>query len=254
MEGDDFLPIAVELSAIVKSSHSIRLFMERFAEMSMPPGNDRAGPVALKASLKVGEKSALGCALTQLVDKISRDNKKKVLLDLSLFDESLIPEQYANVMKNIIVQLLRNAVVHGLEQPKKRVQMGKPARGVITIVVKKAHGAITIVVKDDGRGIDFTSIKKHLILQQTYTQAQVEKMTPRDLVKIIFKSGYSTAKKLDNYAGRGVGLDVVKTYIDSMSASLSVGCKPNRYSEFRISIPLKNTEEKNETIFSSQCA
>jgi signal transduction histidine kinase len=254
LEGDDFLPIAVELTAIVKTSHSMRLFMARFSEMAMPPGDSQSGPITLKTGLNTGKKSALGCALTQLVDKISRDNKKKVLLDLSLFDESLIPEQYLSVMKNIIIQLLRNAVIHGLEKPEKRVQRGKSTRGVISIAVKEANDAIIVVVKDDGRGIDFTSIKKHLILQQTYNQAQVEKMTPRDLVKVIFKPGYSTAKKVDNHAGRGVGLDVVKTYIDSMNASLSVGCKAKRFSEFRISIPLKNTEKTNETVLSSQCA
>ncbi|MFT6222067.1 MAG: signal transduction histidine kinase [Candidatus Endobugula sp.] len=254
LEGDDFLPIAVELAAIVKASHSIRLFMARFSEMAMSPRGGQAGLITLKTALDTGKKSALGCALTQLVDKISRENKKEVLLDLSLFDESLIPEQYLSIMKNIIIQLLRNAVIHGLEKPEKRVQRGKSKRGVISIAVKEANGAITVVVKDDGRGIDFTSIKKHLISQQTYTQTQVEQMTPRDLVKVIFKPGYSTAKKVDSHAGRGVGLDVVKTYINSMNASLSVGCKAKRSAEFRISIPLKNTEKTNETVMSSQCA
>jgi chemotaxis protein histidine kinase CheA len=193
-----------------------------------------------------------------LVDKISRDNNKKVRLDLTLFDESLIPVQHLNLVKNIIIQLLRNAVIHGLEKPEKRVRRGKPQQGVISVVVKVVDNAIMVLVKDDGRGIDFTSIKKHLISQHTYTEAQVEKMTPRDLVKVIFRPGYSTAKQVDNHAGRGVGLDVVKTYIDSMGATLSVGCKSKRSSEFRIAIPLQNTDQLNTATpsnqFESQCA
>ena len=93
--------------------------------------------------------------------------------------------------------------------------------------------------------------------QNVYSQEQVEKMTPRELVKVIFKPGYSTAKKVSNHAGRGVGLDVVKTYIDSMGASLSVGCKAKRSSEFRITIPLQNADEiDSKKMFSQadQCA
>lgn len=243
LEGDDFLPITVELTAIAKSADSIRLFMSRFSEMAMSRDDSHPGPI----SSKVKPESALGRALTQLVNKISRDNKKTVLLDLSLFDESLIPAENLNVVKNIIIQLLRNAIIHGLEKPAKRVQRGKPEQGVISIVVKEVAGAITVIVKDDGRGIDFPSIKKHLLMQQVYSQAQVEKMTPRELVKVIFKPGYSTAKKVNNHAGRGVGLDVVKTYIDSMGASLSVGCKAKRSSEFRITIPLQNVDGIDST-------
>ena len=238
LEGDDFLPITVELTAIAKSADSIRLFMSRFSEMGMSRDDSHPAPI----SSKVKPESALGRALKQLVNKISRDNKKTVLLDLSLFDESLIPAENLNVVKNIIIQLLRNAIIHGLEKPAKRVQRGKPEQGVISIVVKEVAGAITVIVKDDGRGIDFPSIKKHLLMQQVYSQTQVEKMTPRELVKVIFKPGYSTAKKVNNHAGRGVGLDVVKTYIDSMGASLSVGCKAKRSSEFRITIPLQNVD------------
>ena len=243
LEGDDFLPITIELTAIVKSADSIRLFMSRFSEVAVSHSDSHLLPVPSK----VKSESALNRALTQLVDKISRDNKKTVLLDLSLFDESLIPAKNFNVVKSIIIQLLRNAIIHGLEKPAKRVQRGKPEQGVISIVVKEVAGAITVVVKDDGRGIDFTSIKKHLVTQNVYSQEQVEKMTARELVKVIFKPGYSTAKKVSNHAGRGVGLDVVKTYIDSMGASLSVGCKAKRSSEFRITIPLQNVDGIDST-------
>jgi len=256
LEGDDFLSVTVELKALVKSAESIRLFISRFSEMAIKHGNNQSlnGNVN-KSPCRINKMTPLQCAFTDLAKKVSRDNNKKVHLDFSSFDESLIADQYSHVIKNIIIQLLRNAIIHGLETPRQRITLGKKAEGTIAIVVKESHESIALMVKDDGRGIDFLSIKKHLLSAHIYTQDQLDVMTPRDLVSVIFKPGYSTARHVDNHAGRGVGLDVVKAYTDSMGASLSIGCKAKRSSEFRISIPTKHGgNASNASALSSQCA
>jgi signal transduction histidine kinase len=253
LEGDDFLTVTVALTALVKSSESIRLFMSRFPAMAKNYG---AGELLSAGNMRFKAKalSPLQRAFTDLSKKISRDNDKKINLDFSLFDESLISDKCFNVIKNIIIQLLRNAIIHGLESPKKRISIGKKAEGTVALVVKKVAGNIVVIVKDDGRGIDFLSIKNHLLSTSIYTKDQLDVMTPRELVKVIFKPGYSTAKYVDNHAGRGVGLDVVKAYVDSIGASLSVGCKAKRSSEFRILIPNKNDNQLDVPTLKSQYA
>ncbi|MGS2717147.1 ATP-binding protein [Eionea flava] len=250
LEGDDFLPITVELTVLVKSAESIHLFMSRFNELAHEQSLKKANASPSDAVFY----SPLQLALKNLAKKVSRDHHKKVHLDFSQFDETLIPAKHQGVVKNIIIQLLRNAIIHGLEKPKKRMALGKDEKGHIAVMIKKINDVVTIVVKDDGRGIDFGAIKQHLLDEGQYAANKIESMTPRDLVKTIFKPGYSTAKYVDNHAGRGVGLDVVKAYIDNMGASLSVGCKAKRSSEFRISIPDHASPADVSQSLSAQCA
>ena len=113
--------------------------------------------------------------------------------------------------------------------------------GRVSIVVEESGDLLLIRVHDDGRGIDFKAIRTYLLEKKNYTQEQVAAMPPKELVKFIFKPGFSTAKNADNHAGRGVGLDVVKELLDDMGAYLSVSCKAKQSSEFRIRIPTKES-------------
>lgn len=224
LEGDDFLPVAIELNGLVKAAESIRLVSSRFPETT---DTSTTGASALQA------------ALESLAEKVSQSHRRQVRLDFSQFNESLIPSESMPVVKNVLIQLIRNAIVHGLEKPEKRQKLGKNPVGRIAVIVEEVDDMLMIRVNDDGRGIDFKSIRKYLVEKGQYSHEQVEALKPKELVKFIFKPGFSTAKNVDNHAGRGVGLDVVKELLDEMGAYLSVSCKSKKSSEFRIRIPLK---------------
>jgi two-component system, chemotaxis family, sensor kinase CheA len=237
LEGDDFLPITIALNALLKTSESIKLFSSRFSYS--------ANKIPLKSFGGGMEKSfqlsPLHTALLGLAKRVSTDVDKKVRLDVSRFDTSLIPSSLMSVMKTVLIQLIRNAIVHGLEKPKKRVELGKPKTGLIEVIAELLDDDVTVTVRDDGRGIDFNAVKQYLLIQGQHSVDQVKRMGPRELVRFIFQPGFSTSKHLDNHSGRGVGLDVVKASIDGMGAYLSVSCKSKRSSEFRIRIPVTET-------------
>jgi chemotaxis protein histidine kinase CheA len=234
LEGDDFLPVAVALNSLLKTSESIKVFSSRFGDPSNAiPLKTVSGVVEASVQL-----SPLHTALLGLAKRVSADVNKKVRLDLSKFDAKLIPSTSMPVMKTVLIQLIRNAIVHGLEKSKKRLELGKPKTGLIEVVVEKLDGNVIVTVRDDGKGIDFNAVKQYLLMQGQYSAAQVNKMGARELVRFIFQPGFSTTKYVDKHSGRGVGLDVVKSSIDSVGAYLSVSCKAKCSSEFRVSIPV----------------
>ncbi len=238
LEGDDFLMIALEVNNLMDMMEYIKEYINKASALIQANGVD-----AMMES-SGHNYSGLNHALNDLVVRMSKDFGKKVHLDLSQCEFGLIPEGYVMDVKKILIQLIRNAIVHGLEKPKKRLALAKPEQGVVSVVVENKNDEIMICVKDDGRGIDFKAIKKYVLAQKGYDVSYVDKMSPKELVKFIFTSGFSAAKKMSHYAGRGVGLDVVKTLVDDMGAYLSVSCKANQSSEFRIRIPRKVQLEK----------
>ena len=123
LEGDDFLPVAIELNGLVKAAESIRVVSSRFPESTEH-----------SASMAGVTVSPLQAALQSLADKISQSHRRQVQLDFSQFNPQLIPADSMPVIKNVLIQLIRNAIVHGLEKPEKRKKLGKNPIGRVSLL------------------------------------------------------------------------------------------------------------------------
>lgn len=135
-----------------------------------------------------------------------------------------------------LVHLLRNSIDHGIEQPAEREAAGKSAQGMILLSAEHSGGEVLIRITDDGRGMSAESIRDKAIERGLI--ASDADLTDKELLKLIFEPGFSTAKEITNVSGRGVGMDVVKRAIDSLRGTIDIDSKPGKGTTITIRLPL----------------
>ena len=149
-------------------------------------------------------------------------------LDRSILEEIVDP----------ITHLLRNSVDHATEMPDERVALGKPRKARVVLAARQEENRIIIEVEDDGKGINIGKVKEAALRKGATSQEQIERMSDDDALQLIFASGVSTAEKVTDISGRGVGMDVVRSNIQGLSGSVGVHTEPGKGSRFKISLPL----------------
>ncbi len=137
-----------------------------------------------------------------------------------------------------ITHLLRNAVDHGIEAPEARSAAGKPEIARVTLAARQEENRIIIIVEDDGRGIDVERVKRKAVEKGAVTEDLLARMTEQDCLQLIFASGVSTAEQVTDVSGRGVGMDVVRSNIQSLSGTVEVLTELGKGTQIRISLPL----------------
>ena len=139
---------------------------------------------------------------------------------------------------DVLVHLLRNAVDHGIEAPEERIAKGKPRAGRVELIAKREKSHILIIVKDDGKGIDPEKVKKKAVERGLISPEQAAEMRPEDAINLIFLPGFSTAEKVSDVSGRGVGMDVVQDVIKTLNGSISVKSEIGKGSTFILKLPI----------------
>jgi two-component system chemotaxis sensor kinase CheA len=173
----------------------------------------------------------------RLVRDLSRELGKKVKLIIegedTELDKSIIEE-----IGDPLVHMIRNSVDHGIEPPEERVKLGKPEEGTVWLRAYNEGNMIVIEIKDDGKGMDPEVLKRKAIEKGIITETEANNMTDKESFMLIFKPGFSTAAKVTNVSGRGVGMDVVKTNIEKLNGIIEVDSAPGKGSTFKLKIPL----------------
>lgn len=178
---------------------------------------------------------------TQKFPKMVRDLSKKLNKQMRLTITGEDTELDRTVIDEIgdpLMHLLRNSADHGLESSEVRESRGKDPVGSIWLNAYQDGNNVVIEVKDDGNGIDVESVKNKAIEKGTITPEQGEIMTDKEIIDLLFKPSFSTAKAVTDVSGRGVGLDVVKTKIESLGGDIEVKTKLGEGSTFIIRLPL----------------
>ncbi|MGD0363232.1 MAG: chemotaxis protein CheW [Bryobacteraceae bacterium] len=137
-----------------------------------------------------------------------------------------------------LTHMVRNAVDHGIELPAERTARGKPASGTVTLKASHQAGQVVIEISDDGKGLAAEKIASSAIAKGLISREQVQSMPEREKMALIFLPGVSTAGKVSDVSGRGVGMDVVKTNLDRPGGKIEIDSGPGRGSHFRIKLPL----------------
>lgn len=152
--------------------------------------------------------------------------------------ETELDRQVLDVIKDPLTHMVRNSADHGIESTNERIKAGKPARGSIRLSAYHEGGTITIEIADDGKGLDLAAIRKKAIERNFAPAADIERMTDAQVAKFIFHAGFSTAKAITSVSGRGVGMDVVKTNIETIGGVVDIATELGRGTTFTIKIPL----------------
>ena len=173
--------------------------------------------------------------------KMIRDLSKKLNKKMNLYMSGEDTELDRTVVDEIgdpLMHLLRNSADHGLETAEARAARGKNEVGTIQLDAYQDGNNVVIEVKDDGNGIDVSTIRKKAIERGTITAEQAETMGDKDIIDLLFLPSFSTAKVVSDVSGRGVGLDVVKSKIEALGGDVSVKTKLGEGSTFSIRLPL----------------
>jgi two-component system chemotaxis sensor kinase CheA len=152
--------------------------------------------------------------------------------------ETELDKTIIEAIKDPLTHLVRNTVDHGIERPEVRERVGKPREGCLTLRAYHEGGQVNIEICDDGAGINADRVKAKALEKGLMTQEQLAKMSDRDVGNLIFLPGFSTAEKVSNVSGRGVGMDVVKTNIEKIGGTVDLQSQAGQGTVIKIKIPL----------------
>ena len=175
--------------------------------------------------------------LPRLVRDLANELGKKIDLEMRGADTEL-DRQVLELIKDPLTHMVRNSGDHGLEGPADRRAAGKPETGRILLNAYHQGGHIIIEIGDDGRGLPVEKIRAKVLAQGLATEAELAQMNEHDVLRFIFRPGFSTAQQITSVSGRGVGMDVVKTNIERIGGTIELRSKEGRGTTFTIKIPL----------------
>lgn len=237
--GTDFLPLAVHLDELLTLANTISKLGERINSNSGAVKEQQA-PIApvLNSQNEVPSASTYSDFYKSFAKEIASRQHKQVHVDVdeSQFDQ--VPAYLSSIVKEMSIQLLRNAIVHGIESSEQRTAHGKNTLGLINMSVIKEGQNLVLTVKDDGKGIDYTAIRLQLVAKGLYTAEQARDMSEAQLLQQLFTSGFSTKFEVDEDGGRGVGLDIIKERLTEFKGQIDVKSKLNQGTQFVITLPL----------------
>jgi two-component system chemotaxis sensor kinase CheA len=173
----------------------------------------------------------------RIVHDMAQDLGKKVELVME-GKETDLDRTIIEAIKDPLTHLIRNAVDHGIETPEVRRAAGKPEPGTLTLRAFHEGGQVNIEILDNGRGINIAKVKEKAVQRSLVTPDQAAVMSDREVFNLIFLPGFSTAEKVTNVSGRGVGMDVVKTNIEKIGGSVDVLSEAGQGTTLKIKIPL----------------
>jgi two-component system chemotaxis sensor kinase CheA len=175
--------------------------------------------------------------LPRLVRDLARDLGKKIDLTM-LGAETELDRQVLEMIKDPLTHMVRNSGDHGLETPAERRAAGKPETGRITLNAFHEGGHIIIEISDDGRGLPVEKIRAKVVQKGLASEAELAAMSEAQVLRYIFRAGFSTATTVTSVSGRGVGMDVVKTNIERIGGAIELTNRPGQGTTFSIKIPL----------------
>ena len=173
----------------------------------------------------------------RMIRDLAKSNNKKINLVIEgegiELDRTILDE-----IGDPLVHLLRNSVDHGVETPENRRAKGKPEEGTVQLIAERTRNHVVITVRDDGKGIDPKSMRAAAVKKGLQTQEEVDRLDDKEAINLLFLPGLSTAEKITNVSGRGVGMDVVKSTIDKLNGSIDITSEIDKGSTISLRLPL----------------
>ncbi|MGB1681600.1 MAG: chemotaxis protein CheA, partial [Acidimicrobiales bacterium] len=152
--------------------------------------------------------------------------------------ETELDKTLVEAIKDPLTHIVRNSVDHGIESPAERVAAGKPATGRLELRSFHEGGQVIVEIADDGKGLDLAKIRATAVKRGVLTEDQANRLTDRQAAELIFNAGFSTADKVTNVSGRGVGMDVVRTNVEKIGGSIDIDTVFGQGTTLTVKIPL----------------
>ncbi|MET0534749.1 MAG: ATP-binding protein [Steroidobacter sp.] len=260
LSGSDFLPLVVKLDDLFSHLAQVREMLSRLVDLHHAIASKRTsggGEVqaekvdqwlagqdqtqvtkVLTAPLDTEATGAVGLerTLEDLAARVASSQSKQVTLRCAGLD--VVPEAYRRAVKDITIQLVRNAVVHGIEEPNERTKANKAEAGALAVeFAPRGTDGFELIVQDDGRGLQLERIKEVAVERGLITPAQAALLDPRQTMALIFRPGFSTADRVTTDAGRGAGMDLVRILVAELGGRVGLASAGGKFSKFKIWLP-----------------
>ena len=224
---DDFLGLMFEIDEAMKEIDSLKATVSKIENFRSVSGGS-----------KTQERYVLIETLNRVCTKTQVALDKKVRLVVEEIDEVVLTYGPRRAIKEVLTQLVRNAVYHGIETPEERERLGKESEGEIRISIILRGSHVYIKLTDNGNGIDFGKIRKRAV-EHKLLNNPAEGKDKNALLRVIFSPGFSTLEDADYHGGRGIGLSLVKDRVREMHGNITVSTANGRGTTFSISIPME---------------
>jgi two-component system chemotaxis sensor kinase CheA len=258
LSGSDFLPLAVKLDTLFGEFATLRSLTSqaapspRQAEQAQPdvPVTENGTQIieAPKFLAEMASRSAgaeprrmaaagsLESTLGTLTEMVAQENHKSVALECSGLQ--LVPPRYQATIKNIAIQLIRNAVVHGIEPADERETASKPATASLNLEFKTiADGGFELLFQDDGRGLNPENVRSVAVARGLLSAADAARLRDRQAIKLIFKSGFSTMTDTPGEPRHGAGMSLVRRYVHEAGGKIALASLMGHETRFKVTLP-----------------
>jgi Amt family ammonium transporter len=185
-----------------------------------------------------GTEELIVFSVRNMVSRLAGKTGKKITVDSEGFEIVNVPGNIRRRVKEVLVQLARNSVIHGIEPPEERRAAGKDASGVIRLTASRDKSGIIISYRDDGRGLDFARLKEKALDSGITAPDGSHEFTREMLMDIMFQPGVSTAESVDLDAGRGVGMFLVRRIMADLNGRIRIRNRLGEFCEFELAIPV----------------
>ncbi|MBN2425065.1 MAG: response regulator [Calditrichaceae bacterium] len=226
IEGSDFLPLVLRLEGIQKTISEINSLFERIKNI-----HDHFRPK------REYENQLFVKSLENLAKNTAKDLNKQVKFDYKEFDLGNIPYNNRLLVKEVLIQLIRNSIFHGIEKSEERKKLKKSTTGVIALSSFNQDKQFGFTLKDDGKGIQLERLQEQAKSLKKWKDKDKSKWTSEDIIDLICLQGVSTSDKANHVAGRGVGMASVREKVEKIGGKIEVNYKENMFSEFTVTIP-----------------
>jgi two-component system chemotaxis sensor kinase CheA len=252
LSGSDFLPIVLKLDELLAHLRSVRELGTRLSSLrgSAPAHEESSGggsgTMNMRGPASAAKQAAdeLAHTLSSMAERLANDHKKKFKLSLQGLAE--IPRSYVPTLKDVLIQMLRNSAVHGIETSDVRQAHTKDVVGAVRIEFRKSGEGFELMFEDDGAGLLPDQLKAAAVRKQIVTAEEAAAMDTRAAMALIFRPGFSTQEHVSMDAGRGVGMDVVAKSVYAIGGKIGVTTNPGKFTRFKVSLPA--TEEANTAV------
>ena len=264
LSGSDFLPLAVKLDQLYGQFALLRsltsqagpvaepdtvVFPETrvtengtqiieapkfLAEMAQKSAESRTP--ALPKAHRMAQAGSLESTLTALTELVAQEQHKTVVLDCT--GMPLVPPRYQSTIKNVAIQLIRNAVMHGVEPSAVRAGVGKPAHGTLHLEFRALPDqSFELHFQDDGCGLDPEKVRATAVAKGLITAEAAARLRDRQIIKLIFKSGYTTLDSAPGEARHGTGMSLVRRYVHEAGGKIALATLLGRETRFKVTLP-----------------
>jgi len=243
LSGNDFLPLVVRLDDMFAHLKVIKELFSRFDNLRAASVLGAAPAAAASASARTPHPAparSLAGTLESLAARIASDHGKQVRLVTSGLE--LVPGDYLRAVQNVVIQFVRNAVVHGIEDAGLRSGAGKDPIGLLQVKFKSGEHGFELTFQDDGAGIRTDLVREKAIALGIVNPAHAGTLDERSTLGLIFKAGVSTHSGADRDAGRGVGLDLVLKSVHELGGKIAVATVPGSMTRFRLLLPAQDEQ------------